>query len=58
MLVQLVVIDRTLTIKNQPSLTLDKEFTANHQINSVIVDSKKQEAIFVIHSNNMDNNEH
>ncbi len=37
-------------MKDKPSFALVKEFTVNHQINLVVADSQKQQAIFVIHS--------
>jgi hypothetical protein len=37
-------------MKDKPSFALVKEFTLNHQINLVVADSQKQQAIFVIHS--------
>jgi hypothetical protein len=37
-------------MKDKPSFTLVKEFTIKHQINLVVADSQKQQAIFVIHS--------
>ena len=44
-------------MKDKPSFSLVKEFTDNHQINLVVADSQKQQAIFVIHSYANDNNE-
>ncbi len=43
-------------MKDKPSFSLVKEFTGNHQINLVVADSQKQQAIFVIHSYANDNN--
>jgi hypothetical protein len=37
-------------MKDKSSFSLVKEFTFNHQINLVVADSQKQQAIFVIHS--------
>ena len=42
-------------MKDKPSFALVKEFTVNHQINLVVADSQKQQAIFVIHSYANDN---
>ena len=53
---ELVIIDRTLQIKDQLSFALVKKFTANHQIDLVVVDSQQQQAIFVTHSYATDNN--
>jgi hypothetical protein len=43
-------------MKDKPSYSLLKEFTGKHQINLVVADSQKQQAIFVIHSYASDNN--
>jgi hypothetical protein len=53
---ELVIFDRTLQIKDQLSFDLVKKFTANHQIDLVVVNSQQQQAIFVTHSYATDNN--
>ena len=42
-------------MKDKPSFALVKDFTSKHQINLVVADSQKQQAIFVIHSYANDN---
>ena len=37
-------------MKDKPSFALVKDFTSKQQINLVVADSQKQQAIFVIHS--------
>ena len=51
MLAELAPIGRTLQSKEKPfSFTLVEEFTPGHQINLVVEDKQKQQAIFVTQS--------
>jgi hypothetical protein len=57
MYAELVPVDSILQTKEKPfSFTLVEEFTSEHQINLVVEDKQKQQAIFITQSNKSETN--